>query len=87
MSDRQAAGVLRAAERLGIDVPTRLAVTGLDDDPIAARLGLTTVRQSLREQGAACARTVVGVAPAPDFSRAWTVVERATTRGSGAAGR
>ncbi len=77
MSDQQAAGVIRVAERLGIDIPGRLTVSGFDDDPLAARLQLTTVRQSLREQGAACAQTILG--QQPDLSCPWTVIERAST--------
>ena len=80
MSDQLAAGVIQAAGRLGIDIPGQLAVTGFDDDPLATQLQLTTVRQSLRDQGAACAEIILGVAPTPDQSDAWTVVERASTR-------
>lgn len=80
MSDQLASGVLRAAGQLGIDVPGQLAVTGFDDDPLAGQLQLTTVRQSLRDQGAACARIVLGIAARHDRSGEWTVVERATTR-------
>jgi DNA-binding LacI/PurR family transcriptional regulator len=87
MSDQQAVGVLRAAARLGVEVPTGLAVTGWDDSPIAADLGLTTIAQSLREQGAACAEFVLGGAAPRDFSTAWTVVERASTRPAGAGRR
>ncbi|MQY07531.1 LacI family DNA-binding transcriptional regulator [Actinomadura macrotermitis] len=72
MSDQQAAGVVRAAGRT-------IAVTGWDDSPTAAELGLTTVAQSLRDQGAACAHAVLGrrtdTRPAP-----WTVVHRESTR-------
>ena len=59
MSDEQAAGVARAAHDSGLRIPEELAVTGWDDSAVAARLGLTTVAQSLREQGAACARAVL----------------------------
>ena len=51
-SDTQAAGVLSAAETAGIPVPERLSVIGFDDIEIAAPLGLSTVRQPLRESGA-----------------------------------
>jgi DNA-binding LacI/PurR family transcriptional regulator len=78
MSDQLAAGAIRAAEEFGIEIPRRLAITGFDDDPLATRLRLTTVRQSLREQGAACAQIVLGTKP--DRAADWRVVERATTR-------
>lgn len=51
-SDTQAAGVLSAAETAGVPVPHRLSVIGFDDIDIAAPLGLSTVRQPLRESGA-----------------------------------
>jgi DNA-binding LacI/PurR family transcriptional regulator len=52
-SDVIAHGVVRAAEELGLDVPTDLSVVGFDDSPLARRLRpqLTTVRQDVREKG------------------------------------
>jgi DNA-binding LacI/PurR family transcriptional regulator len=79
MSDEQAAGVLRAARAAGRQVPHDLAVTGWDDSPAAASLGLTTVAQSLRDQGAACARAALN----EDFDRhtgSWSLVPRNSTR-------
>ena len=64
MSDEQAAGVVRAARAAGRAIPGDVAVTGWDDAAVAAELGLTTVRQSLREQGAACAHAALGETPA-----------------------
>jgi LacI family transcriptional regulator len=48
-NDDMAAGVIRAAGRLGIDVPGRLSVAGCDDIPLASQLypTLTTIRQPL----------------------------------------
>jgi DNA-binding LacI/PurR family transcriptional regulator len=51
-SDIQAFGVIQAAETLGLRVPDDLAVIGFDDIEMAAVVGLTTVRQPLRESGA-----------------------------------
>lgn len=81
MSDEQAAGVVRAARATGRAVPGDLAVTGWDDAPVAARLDLTTVAQSLREQGAACAHAALGQAP-ESYADAWSVVRRGSTRPS-----
>jgi LacI family transcriptional regulator/LacI family repressor for deo operon, udp, cdd, tsx, nupC, and nupG len=50
-SDTQAIGVLEAANMLGLDVPGDVAVIGFDDVEIAPVLGLTTVRQPLRQSG------------------------------------
>ncbi len=50
-NDDMAAGVLRAANRLGIDVPGQLSVAGFDDTALAQQIDppLTTVRQPLVE--------------------------------------
>lgn len=82
MSDELALGVLQAARRLGIDIPSQLAVTGWDDSTSAASAGVTTIAQSLREQGELCARLVVE--PDPTTARAspaWQLVTRTSTRG------
>ena len=79
MSDQQAVGVVRAAREAGLRVPDDLAVTGFDGLPVAAELGLTTVAQSLRDQGAACARAALGQAT-PSMSGAWSLVVRGSTR-------
>jgi DNA-binding LacI/PurR family transcriptional regulator len=50
-SDVQALGVLEAAQAAGLRVPAELAVIGFDDIELAAVVGLTTVRQPLRESG------------------------------------
>jgi LacI family transcriptional regulator len=50
-SDVQAFGVLDAAGRAGLSVPGDLSVIGFDDIELAAAIGLTTVRQPLRESG------------------------------------
>jgi DNA-binding LacI/PurR family transcriptional regulator len=50
--DVQAFGALEAADALGLRVPEDLAVIGFDDVEMAATVGLTTVRQPLREGGA-----------------------------------
>jgi DNA-binding LacI/PurR family transcriptional regulator len=78
MSDEQAAGVVRAARAAGRRIPDDLAITGWDDAAVAAQLGLTTVAQSLRDQGAACARAALGQA----FDRhtaSWSIVRRGST--------
>ena len=51
-SDVQAIGVLETARAKGLRVPEDLAIIGFDDIEVAEVLGLTTVRQPLRETGA-----------------------------------
>ncbi len=87
MSDELAVGVLHAARRLGITVPAQLAVTGWDDGATAASAGLTTIAQSLREQGELCARCVVEPDTATTrTSSSWQLVVRVSTRTQLAAG-
>ncbi|MGI5204639.1 LacI family DNA-binding transcriptional regulator [Spirillospora sp. CA-108201] len=78
MSDQQASGVVRAARAAGRAIPGDLAVTGWDDAAAAARLGLTTVAQSLRDQGASCALVALG-RPNPRTPE-WSLVRRTSTR-------
>jgi hypothetical protein len=75
MSDELALAVLRTATRT---VPGQLAVTGWDDTAAAAEAGLTTVAQSLQDQGRRCARLVAGDPPGPAPS--WSVIVRSSTR-------
>jgi LacI family transcriptional regulator/LacI family repressor for deo operon, udp, cdd, tsx, nupC, and nupG len=84
-SDIQALGVMEAAAALGLRVPADVAVIGFDDIEMAAAVGLTTVRQPLRETGSRGAdlllRALDGeVDPAPAEPLApLVVVERRTT--------
>jgi DNA-binding LacI/PurR family transcriptional regulator len=71
MSDRLALGALQASAE-----PVR--VSGWDDSEVARRHQLTTVAQSMRDQGAACALTALGK-QAPGYRDAWRVVRRAST--------
>jgi len=50
-SDTQALGVMRAAEKFGLDIPRQLSVVGFDDIEIAELVGLTTIRQPLFRSG------------------------------------
>jgi DNA-binding LacI/PurR family transcriptional regulator len=81
MSDELALGALRAAGGAGVPVPDALAVTGWDDTDAAAPAALTTVAQSLHEQGARCAQLALGAAPADPHEASWRIVRRASTRG------
>jgi LacI family transcriptional regulator len=63
-SDLQAMGVLRAARRLGIEVPGQLSVIGYDNIPVAAWTdpALTTVNQPLQDMAGAAARMLIDLA-------------------------
>jgi LacI family transcriptional regulator/LacI family repressor for deo operon, udp, cdd, tsx, nupC, and nupG len=83
-SDVQAMGVLEAARAKGLRVPEDLAVIGFDDIDVAEVLGLTTVRQPLRETGARGVELLVsaidgaGAEPTEELAPL-TVIERRTT--------
>ncbi len=84
MSDELALGALRAAARAGRTVPGTVAITGWDDSDAAAPAGLTTLRQSLRDQGRRCARIALGHAPPDDQDPPdWQVIKRTSTRPPG----
>src|SRR4051794_19265659 len=82
-SDTQAVGVLEAAHALALRVPEDVAVIGFDDIEIAAPLGLSTVRQPLRQSGACGAdillAAIAGAPARPPALDALTVVARRTT--------
>lgn len=88
MSDELALGALRAAEQVEIAVPVALSVTGWDDSEAARAAGLTTLAQSLRDQGIRCAQLALGNAsPANGDDRAaWKIVHRDSTRARPATG-
>lgn len=79
MSDQLAFAVLDAARRRGLRVPEDLAVAGWDDDPDAERAGLTTIAQSLFDQGRDCALIALGER-VPAREAEWTAIARTTTR-------
>jgi DNA-binding LacI/PurR family transcriptional regulator len=82
MSDELALGALRAAADSGVPVPDGLAVTGWDDTEAAAPANLTTVAQSLHDQGARCAQLALGGAETGVHEASWRIVRRASTRGA-----
>lgn len=52
-NDEMAAGVYKAAQRMGISIPGELSVVGYDDSPLASQLwpALTTIRLPVRDVG------------------------------------
>lgn len=60
-SDEMAIGLMRACRERGVRVPEDLSIVGVDDHEMSLYLGLTTVRQPVREQGEAAARQVLAL--------------------------
>jgi LacI family transcriptional regulator len=52
-NDIMALGVLEAAAQVGVTIPDDVALVGFDDLLVGSSIGLTTVRQPLRQKGAA----------------------------------
>jgi DNA-binding LacI/PurR family transcriptional regulator len=79
MSDQLALAVLDVLASRGLGAPGDVSVSGWDDSAEAIEFGLTSVHQSLEEQGTRCAllalRQVVEVPEEP-----WSLAVRATTR-------
>lgn len=78
-SDELALGVLDALELHGLRVPTDVIVTGWDDGPEAINSDLTTVHQSLFEQGRQCGLIAAGREVPVSSDESWHIVHRGTT--------
>ena len=59
MSDEMAFGAWSALDARGLSWPDDMAVVGIDDHELAAMVGLTTVRLSPRDLGAAAAKRLL----------------------------
>jgi DNA-binding LacI/PurR family transcriptional regulator len=79
MSDELAIGALRAAAARGLSVPEQLSVVGWDDTAEGARAELTTLRQSLRDQGRRCAELIAAGGAGPVEPQPWELIVRKTT--------
>lgn len=92
-NDYMAAGVMKAASRLGVLIPKDLSLAGFDDVPVASQLwpSLTTIRQPLRKMGRMAAELLIAkirsgdnfAAPALD-EMACELIIRETTASSSA---
>ena len=78
MSDQLALAVLDVAGRRGLRVPDDLVVAGWDDGPDAEQAGLTTITQSLFDQGRDCALIALGE-PGPSAPAPWRATVRTST--------
>lgn len=84
LADEMAFGALQRARELGIDVPGDVSIIGVDDHPLAAVVGLTTIRQDVSEQGAHAARAVLAALDGADTelvheTSSVRLIERSTT--------
>lgn len=72
-NDDMAAGVIRAAHRLGVGVPSELSVFGFDDGPLASHIwpALSTVRQPVAEMARIAALHAAGAETGHDT---WPVI-------------
>lgn len=66
--DEVAVGAIIAARRLGIRVPERLSVVGIDDHEYAAMFSLTTIQQKPHQQGRAAVQLLMWQLDDPDAS-------------------
>jgi LacI family transcriptional regulator len=87
-SDVQAFGVIDAVARAGLSVPGDVSVIGFDDIDLAGTIGLTTVRQPLRESGRRGAEMLLealgdAAGGVPSLLDDMTIVERRTVRARG----
>jgi DNA-binding LacI/PurR family transcriptional regulator len=56
--DTVAAGIVTEAKKYGIDIPNELAIIGLDNQPIAEALDITTIAQPIHQVGMQAVRSI-----------------------------
>lgn len=83
-SDEIAIGFMAEARRQGTVIPDEISIIGFDDHEMADTLGLTTVRQAVRANGARAAELLLERIANPDLPTSahkaeLTLVKRATT--------
>ncbi len=81
-SDEVALGAIRTLRRAGLRIPQDMSVVGIDDHPLAALTDLTTIHQSVREQGAQAGRMVLDLLAQRSTATAVTTPTHLIPRGS-----
>ncbi|MGO1318144.1 MAG: LacI family DNA-binding transcriptional regulator [Cellulomonadaceae bacterium] len=81
-SDEVAFGVQRAVRRAGLRIPEDLSVIGIDDDPFAEAMDLTTIHQDVFAIGSLTARKAVAAVRGESFERETVVPTWLVPRGS-----
>jgi LacI family transcriptional regulator len=78
-NDDMAAGVIRVADRMGIDVPGQLSVAGCDDSSLARQTypALTTIRQPLARMAELATVALIGAAESGSLSPGTELVSAA----------
>jgi LacI family transcriptional regulator len=84
-NDLIAAGALRAARDLGLDVPTDLSVIGYDDGELAAALDLTSIHQPIKDANDAAVETLQQILTTPAHRRITVPVRLQRRRTTGSA--
>ena len=86
-NDDMAAGVIRAADRMGIKIPEQLSVAGCDDITLAQQVypALTTIRQPLTTMAESAVMALIGKSR-PDPSQKGTEVVPGTLKIRGSTG-
>lgn len=79
MSDQQALGARVALLDAGRRIPEDVTLGGFDDSPEARSADLTSIHQSMRDQGARSARLALDAPTEPENQDAWHLVERHST--------
>jgi DNA-binding LacI/PurR family transcriptional regulator len=79
MSDQLALGAQRALDDAGLRTPDDITLGGFDDTAEATVAGLTSIHQSLYEQGARAARLALDTDAGEHGPDEWHLVRRATT--------
>ena len=74
-SDMQAIGALQAASEAGVRVPEDVALLGFDDIDVSAHVGLSTLRQPLREYGELAVEKLTARIQEPDRPVSSTVFD------------
>lgn len=83
-NDEMAAGAMKAAHEMGLDIPDDLSVAGFDDIPLACQVwpALTTIRQPIREMGERAAELLLAQIRGEQVSRVQMIPSTIVVRDS-----
>lgn len=81
-SDEVALGALRTIRHAGLRTPEDISLIGVDDDPAATHLDLTTIRQDVFRQGELAARLMVDALNGSPPAKSTVIPTQLVVRGS-----